>query len=394
MADDFAYNRTFEREDGHYGGYTYGGYVGDSDWPKPAFTWPGLAPIQIGPKYGRDFEKYATPWERTHSWLLGVGAEFDPLWHVLPVVDDNIEVKGHLGWFRPEEVWVELGGEPGQSGGVFNKFQPLGHEGFVTILGWDTTRHNTFGLVHPMAPEVNKYWVLTTIYGDVIAALGVPGPMGIESSPIQLDDLWAIRGIAKGFVKWLSKKGERELAKKAGKEIVKRLTGPGARRVEGLSIAEMENLLTDTLRSRRELGRLMAARNLAGEQLQRETLAALREWEHAYGRNVQFVEEGIVQKLPGSRPGNYMSLQGNKLMIEKQMLKDPKKLYDEVLHELAADALGVRGQNIAVGKDLAYVAGYKNAPMSNALNLLEAVIREGDVKKIMQRFLQMDEVPR
>ena len=69
-------------------------------------------------------------------------------------------------------------------------------------------------------------------------------------------------------------------------------------------------------------------------------------------------------------------------MIEKQVLKDPQVFYSETAHEFAADALGVRGQQIF---GLPYV-GAQGSPW-NALRILEnAIQRPGGLEEVLKFF--------
>jgi len=97
---------------------------------------------------------------------------------------------------------------------------------------------------------------------------------------------------------------------------------------------------------------------------------------------VQFVEEGVVQKL--TRPGNLMSLQADKLIIERQLLADSRQFFTEVVHELSADALGVRGQAITAA-ELAFLGD--NFSITNAFFILESSIQTtGGLKVVLNSF--------
>ena len=152
-----------------------------------------------------------------------------------------------------------------------------------------------------------------------------------------------------------------------------------------MSVDEMERFLIGVMQRRPELARLygIRVRNLSGEALKTEVLGVLRSWEQSYGRSVQFVEEGVVQNM--TRRGNLMSLQGDQLIIEQQVLGDSKQFFDEVAHELSADALAVRGQGITAA-ELGFI-GDEFTQLNNALFILENSLKQvGGLKVILNSF--------
>jgi hypothetical protein len=61
-----------------------------------------LVPIIYVQKRDQDFGTYATPWETRHSTLpFGSGAG-----HAEPVVDENMTVVGHIGWYGAKDIYV------------------------------------------------------------------------------------------------------------------------------------------------------------------------------------------------------------------------------------------------------------------------------------------------
>jgi hypothetical protein len=77
-------------------------------------------------------------------------------------------------------------------------------------------------------------------------------------------------------------------------------------------------------------------------------------------------------------------LRDNKLLVNKKLLAgDAKDFYEETVHEMAADALGVRG--IINPSQLAFV-GDNMTKINNALFVLENAIKEGDLKKVLKLF--------
>ncbi len=64
----------------------------------------GLRQIRLMPKLDQDFDSYATEWEDTYSTLTSIWKQ-----RVEPVVDDELKVAGHHGWWWASEILV-----PGQ----------------------------------------------------------------------------------------------------------------------------------------------------------------------------------------------------------------------------------------------------------------------------------------
>jgi chromosome segregation ATPase len=133
-------------------------------------------------------------------------------------------------------------------------------------------------------------------------------------------------GVLIGLRTLARRRAGRALAAAGRRELAERVADPAATRVIGsVTVEQTEQHLTAVLARHPELSRLMRAQRLNHEALQREVLAALEEWEGA-GRLVQQVENGAVQRLTKT-PGNYMSLQGNTLQIEKQVLDQSRTLH-------------------------------------------------------------------
>lgn len=57
--------------------------------------------IRIMPKPDQDFSEYATLWEDDYSVLTAIWSQ-----RVEPVVDNNLTVVGHLGWFSSSEILI------------------------------------------------------------------------------------------------------------------------------------------------------------------------------------------------------------------------------------------------------------------------------------------------
>jgi fructose-specific component phosphotransferase system IIB-like protein len=121
-----------------------------------------------------------------------------------------------------------------------------------------------------------------------------------------------------------------------------------------LTAEEMTTYLVGIVGEHPELRRLMAARVLSEQRLTSATLEALGEWERTSGSRVVWKSEAELVKRTGD-PKNLMTLQGKELWINEQAkaLKVAKRFHSEVVHELAADSLGIRGAVLVVASPLA-----------------------------------------
>jgi len=344
-----------------------------------------LAEKILFPKKDQQFEDYATPFERLYSTLVR-----SPSAAAEPIVDKNMTVIGHLGWYGADEIFVEKGfdrqdiqaslkkgariyvGKTNPNTGIFEPYGSGSSDESAQVIT------NTDGLVsgltklvrygRPVTSDVVQAYDLILI-GKVIYNLGRAGAAAIIAS-------LAARNAAKDA----ATVGVRELTAGAAS-----LMASAARPTGEISAEEMTNYLTDVVEGRPELTRLRNAHALTGEALRRETTGALDQWQYLYGRNVQFVEEGTVQRL--TTAGNLMSLQGDRLMIEKQTLQmDATEFFNEVTHELSADALDVRGQNIT-SAELPFVASRIDPSLGSALSILENSITSGHTIQDVIRVL-------
>jgi len=198
----------------------------------------------------------------------------------------------------------------------------------------------------------------------------------------------------------------------AVRDVVAERTAVGAGRITGPVTAEqMETYLQDVVANRPELAKLMRAAASDGAELTKQTLQALEDWQYLHGRNVRWVENGVVQRLEGSAPGNYLSLRPNgELWIERQVSNGTRDLQNhfksvggrwdsvtatleegttgakffhrQVTHELVADALVGKGGKFT-GQDLAFV-GQSFRRTNNALFLLENAIQMGSLRPVLQ----------
>jgi hypothetical protein len=103
---------------------------------------------------------------------------------------------------------------------------------------------------------------------------------------------------------------------------------------------ELKALLARLWEELPALQQLHRAQLTTADMLQRETFAALQGWARQVGVTLQVVEEGAVQKL--TKAGNFSSLQGTVLKIERQVLREPERFWEEAKHEICAFVFGKR----------------------------------------------------
>jgi hypothetical protein len=166
-------------------------------------------------------------------------------------------------------------------------------------------------------------------------------------------------------------------------EIISPAENATGRGFEGkLTVDEMITHLVGILREHPELRGLMAATVLSEKRLTSATLEALGEWARTFDRRVVWKSEAELVKKTGD-PENLMTLQGKELWIneEAKVLKVAKRFYKEVVHELAADSLGVRG----IGTAKTYLKLQSGVIFSD-LMLLENGILKGDIEATVRFF--------
>jgi hypothetical protein len=342
-----------------------------------------LDPVVIHVKKDQSFASQATGWELAFSKLVALSNRADP------VISEDGAVVGHLGWFPGDWVLKPKGLDPGDIK------SHLDNNVSLFVLNNNPLKHffDAYGM------GINSYYLLTTVDGLVIAHLGSKSADGVESVWYSPMDMLA----AGKILITVGKAGARLAVKALGRRGKLRISGNGAtgdaaktslanaagaattRRTGSMTVDEMERYLIAIMQERRELGRLYGAyaRGLGGEPLKREVLDILRQWEKSYGRSVKFVEKGVVQKA--TVKGNLMTLKDDLLIIEKHVLDDPKLFFKEVVHELAADALRVRGQGISPSQ-LAFI-GVEFQRGNSAFFILEhALMTKGGLKTIMASY--------
>jgi hypothetical protein len=323
------------------------------------------------------FGDFATDWEKAWSVLLVDKSK--QAFALNPVVNMNGVlngvVVGHHGWVNGENILVPEASQEGRlrdllldGTPVFIRAPAGGRDKPVSI--------NKTTFVRPFTTE-ERYQLLTDVDGRALILTG-RDVVGLQSAD---EIVWTLVGVG-SLLLALGKAGGWRLIT----SLVARTVRSKASQVVGrMTVEDMERYLIGIMKRRPELGRMygITVRNLNGEALRDEVLAVLRSWEQSYGRNVQFVEEGAVQGL--TAPGNVMSLQGDRLMIERQLLGDPRRLFAETAHELAADALGVRGQNITAAQ-LAFI-GDHFTQINNALYILDQSLQNiGGLRALLNVF--------
>jgi len=173
------------------------------------------------------------------------------------------------------------------------------------------------------------------------------------------------------------------VAPKEAAEIAARAVAASTVKTEGkLSAEEMIAHLTNIVRQHPELRRLMAARVLTAQRLTSATLEALGDWARAGGRRVVWKTEAEMVKVTKDAE-NLMTLQGNELWIngEAKALKEAKEFYKEVVHELASDSLGYRGNGIAK-----HFIKMENGMQFTDQTLLENAVQQGDIERVVRFF--------
>jgi hypothetical protein len=364
---------------GMYGGDTFGGPA-EGTIDAYRINSQGLSPVTL--VRNSRFGNFATDWEKEWSGLLVTRNQsrwkvspVTPLPPLAPVVDASGLVVGHFGWVNASSVLI-----PEKSKGT--GIRDLLLDGTTVLIRGGATgssKPETIDSVNYIRPYTTeeRFQFVTDVEGRALAQTSYD-IVGVESADATFWTLISIGSLVIG------------LGRLAGRRIVASLitratARTAATRVGRMSVEEMERYLIGVMQRRPELGKLYAIRirNLSGEALQKEVLAVLRTWEQGYSRSVQIVEQGVVQKM--TRPGNLMSLQGDKLMIERQVLADSKTFFDEVVHELSADALAVRGQGIGASQ-LAFI-GEEFTVMNNAFFILENSIKTvGGLKVVLNGF--------
>jgi hypothetical protein len=362
----------------------------------------GLHEVSMYYKMDQQFEDYATPWE-----LLWSDLSYPYNRGFTPVVDSSWKVIGHVGMFP--------GGPRSRSFGETSLIVPSQLAGHITLEqamangvpvfvhsatglpnGWDnanfyTTEHK-IQVTTGLDGEVVDFQVWNTGFleqpwyspMDVIAAgrilIGLTRIGGklvtslLRKTTAKLEARATLQGATRSLAREAEEKAGKQTAAWGVREgdLVSLPRSRGASRV--IKPAEMEALLRDELKKRPYLARLRLARRLDGPALKDELMSIVKEWKDSTGKLHFKVTEGTVKRLGSQGAGGWAldSLSGKEvLIIEEQMFEAPKKLLNEVTHELVYDAVrdGLKGVP-ALGNE---------SPFLNfAHDWLERVIKEGE----------------
>jgi hypothetical protein len=411
MPDTAEYHRSFvlyTAPRGEFGMFPVKGYISyvpqkyyeDADRRNngiPAFRLRGDGTVQqvlLAKKPDQNFSRYATPWESIYSPLCG-GQGTDP------VVNDDLEVIGHVGWFSPSFIFVQRGigaidrDGDGRVDELLTINETIERHGTVRVAMTRVTGHNSIAIVNPdpdtevsynnglAGGDANSFRLLTDKHGVVKLQVGYRVNDGLAPPAI---DPFLLLGIGrlvfslgKGLASMLVRRTGAKVLAEGGEDLagatmrgmgamgpkgeVRIATGRATSRGMGaagpgrpaipmprvgpggrleLTVDEMGNRLAPLFKANPEFARLMQARALRGDALKREIEAILKSWEKRTGKQLEIVEDGVVQRMTGT-PRNFASMQGNKLLIEQSAFEAPDKLYEEAVHELASSALGGRG---------------------------------------------------
>ena len=390
MADDSEFHRTL------YGGMRKLPYVymevrrsvfeGAGAFTGHVFENRSIVPFITRLNKGQDFKKFATDWEKTYSRLClktGFGAE--------PVVDGKMLVVGHYGWFSGDAIFAKVDPNAKVVPSAFEDFLKAGTPVFVRDVNSSSQMGRRVGV------SDQSWRVITGITGEVLGFTQYKNRDGAISTLIQPFDLIAIGKLVYALGKQVAgktlstlarRRAAREAADVTVGEVAGGVAAGGAARQTGkIGIEEMQQYLDDILVENIELRTLMAARNLEGEALKKETIKALEQWQYNTGKTVQFVEKDVVSKLTRTYPKqNLLSLQKDVLMVEKQALDNAKVFYNEAVHEMSAFSLAGRG-GILSAKDIPHIGQEFRAGITDAMSILENAIKNtGSVRRILDSF--------
>ena len=94
--------------------------------------------------------------------------------------------------------------------------------------------------------------------------------------------------------------------------------------------------------TRRYLARLRLARRLDGEELKKELLGIIDEWKNTTNKLYTTVTKGTVERLGSQGFGGWAidKATGKEVLIlEEEVLDNPRQLLSEVTHELSYEAV-------------------------------------------------------
>ncbi|HJS09057.1 MAG TPA: hypothetical protein VJ809_15415 [Pirellulales bacterium] len=139
------------------------------------FNAAGRQPIRVSFKKDQDFAKYATSWEHTFSKCVrGEGGTAEP------VVDENLTVIGHIGWFWDSDVWIPAARSP------TDKLQDMIKAGDPVFVA--KARHVVTGYRVYSRGDTMSYQLMTSLDGAVLAHLASRVRDGVRESAFQPTD--------------------------------------------------------------------------------------------------------------------------------------------------------------------------------------------------------------
>jgi hypothetical protein len=348
-----------------------------------------LRPVDLIKKPCQDFHKYATVWERYWSTLCDFP---DGINSFEPVVGPNDQfgmgypIVGHIGAVGGDHILVPRGyGGNGQDLRTLLNDVPA----FISGMPWAAV-----GDWVAFGTSEDRFTVLTGVDGTILIQVAHDVVGLVKEDPIMdiiegkvLTDLGTLA--TKKLIRGLFRRvwGPIMTAETRLKLLKEALAKQQSRRFVGkLTAEEMNKHLTSILEKHPELRRLMAARVLTKQRLTSATIAALGDWEQLYGRRVAWKSEAEMVARTGN-PKNLMTHQGNELWInqEAKELKVAQTFYQEAVHELAADSLGIRG-SAAIETYLDVLGPTR---FSSDFFLLENAILQGDVEKLVEKAVRL-----
>lgn len=352
-----------------------------------AYTWPDFTEVRIFPREG--FERYATPFEHSFSTLLtGEGRGASPIVNRGHPTYDQGEVCMYVGWFTWSDFDIpsDLASDFQESPLAKTAMDGLQLQSELWKYQIIISKRPLPGMNNSFLPPENVYLVLTTIDGTLMQFLGANGAYYGDMSTIQpLDFLGPIlaklvAGLGAAVIEYLVE--EETLAALGTSRLVGRI-----------SADEMEIHLTRIMGKRPELRALRAIRNFQGDKLLQETLTSLKGWGQLYGKAIE--EKTAAEMVQVTSRTNLITMQPpgirSELWINKELLAQStaREFYEEVTHELCADALGWSGTGDETV--LAFVGDEYNA-LNSAQAFLERAIMSSETIGQMMAALRVPEL--
>ena len=243
---------------------------------------------------GQDFNSYATAFELAFSVLCSPNQWADP------VVNQNWEVVGHYFWISGYHIF----GDDDSLKRRNRTYVPSAPD----LVGCLAAGMRLWVPIHPGSQgwgfSDQSYHVVTDIDGEIVTCMGMKDRDGAVSEWVSPLDIWlggkivmSLGNKLLGKVGSLISRAAARDAAASGSRLIARGVEELARPTGEMSVQEMRQYLTKLIDERPELYTLQNAGRLQGQALHAEVTKALEQWQYFYSRNVQYVEEGVVQKL-------------------------------------------------------------------------------------------------